>query len=716
MPIQTANLLSPLSALHPFRGAGDGDNLEMERQRLELLRQQFEETKRQNAADEEYKRLAQAAATKREQLINEREQQKAAAEAAAKNLEARQAALAEVGARYNARDFGGMQVAAERLNQLGGYARRLDTGGPFPAWQVDLEPPKTPPGLNPMDALGYGTLGTPDSLPETEKGAAPALSTEEAFRQAGSVPTDATASAPTTDPTSDTPDALTSENLQPGGAATDQYGPPPAPPANPIPAPSAAVQGLTPGATSFAPRMAAEAPDMTGGVTNDVPQDVINTSALQYEQKQRLGPVMAGIAQAYPEAYRSRINQAGDAIVEGGFSPEKTMELAQAARQEVGGAVEKQQAHEFKLEEEAAKAAAEEKDPIKVQRRMKYGGDRAKVAYDEQKITNRINIMEAADDVEHVLGDTDHFDDQKAINLLMKLNAQVGAQSDADAMRMTGEGKASFVERIQNWLATAAEGGFSEPLRKSMSEYAHRLGERQRGAVHDYIERMSKSADTQKDPLAGEGYAQFIRDNIPSHILQEYDKEAGDTPEQQSSNEPSSGGDALDAMAAEHGFNAVALRSVVGGESRGKPQAANDKSSAKGLWQALDSTAQRYVNPRTGEKFADSKELAQLSPEEQYQVLAEYLADSGVTEDSPPEDYALAIAAPAFVGKGASRDMVVYPKGSEKWTINKPWRPADDGDITVGSIIDYYFGNKKQSGEKPKAGKGADNAKALEGL
>lgn len=714
MPIDANAALLKLNPLSPLTGLGGGDQLDMERQRLELMRQQFEETKQQNLRDEEYRRLSQQAATRREELALQKEREQAAAQAAAKNLEARQGALAELNKQYLEGNLEGMSLAANQLNQLGGYARRLDTGGPFPAWQADLEPPKTPPGLNPMDALGYGTLGTPDTLPETQAGAAEPLSTEEAFRQAGSVPAEAPAVPTGGDPTTDTPDALTSQNFAPGGEATDQYGPPTAaqsaPAAPPVPA---AIQGLTPGGTNFTARRAPEAPDMTGGVTNDVPTDVINTAALQFQREQRLGPVMSAMAQAYPESYRGNIEKAGNAMLGAGLSPEKTMNLAQAARQEVGGAVEKQQAHEFKLEEEAAKAAAEEKDPIKVQRRMQYGANRAKVAYDEQKINNRVNILEAADDVEHVLSDTDHFDDQKAINLLMKLNAQVGAQSDADAMRMTGEGRASVVERIQNWIATAAEGGFSEPLRKSMIDYAHRLGERQREAVHDYVERISKSADSQKDPLVGQGYRQFLNDVMPSHILQEYDQEAGDAPEQQSSNEPSSGGGALEAMAAEHGFNAGAMRRVVGGESGGDPTAASKNSSAKGLWQALDSTAQRYVNPRTGEKFADSKELAQLSPEEQYQVLAEYLTDSGVTEKSPPEDYALAIAAPAFVGKGAHDDMVVYPKGSEKWEANKPWRPADGGDITVGSIIDYYFGNKKQA---PKAGKGTDDAEALEGL
>src|ERR1044071_3091868 len=189
MALQIQDLMLRLSPVpNTNLGMGGGEDLAMERQRLQLLKDQFEETKRKNLEEEEYRRMAEAAQTKRAELAVQKEREQQAGQAAAANLAARQTALTDFGKRYDAGDHEGMSVAAERLNQLGGYARRLDTGGPFPAWQVDLEPPKPPPGLSPMDSLGYGTLGTPDSLPETEQGAAPALSTEDAFRQAGSIP------------------------------------------------------------------------------------------------------------------------------------------------------------------------------------------------------------------------------------------------------------------------------------------------------------------------------------------------------------------------------------------------------------------------------------------------------------------------------------------------------------------------------------------------
>jgi hypothetical protein len=323
---------------------------------------------------------------------------------------------------------------------------------------------------------------------------------------------------------------------------------------------------------------------------------------------------------------------------------------------------------------------------------------------------------------------------------MMKLNAQVGAQSDADAERMTGESKATVIERIGNWIYTATHGGFTEEIRQSMLDYAKHLSEQQRSEVHDYLERGFKSADAEEDPLARQGARHFIERNIPSHILQDYDKESGDEPDKpgaapdaadegEEPDAPEGGGDfkeTLSSHAADAGLDSGPMLRVMGGESNGgDPTAANPHSSARGIIQMLDSTARNYVNPRTGEHFKDADEYGALTAAEQAPIAVDYFADkfkaAGITHPKP-EDYALAVAAPAFVGKSAQDDLVVYPKDSRNWKDNKPWRPADDGDITVGSIIDYYFGNKKKvaKADKPaataSASTGKDDAEALRGL
>lgn len=557
MAVQTRDFLAQLNPLTPIN-LGGGGKLDLERQQLELMRQQFEETKRKNAADDEYRKLAQSAATERAKLAIQKQTEQNAALAAAKNLEARQQAIVDINKAYDARDFGGMEVAAHRLNQLGGYARRLDAGDSgFPAWQVALEPPKTPPGLNPMDALGYGTLGTPDTLPETEAKNAEPLSTEEAFRRAGGVPEmrnmpQRIGEGPGPienmpgrlgepppmqnmpgrlgpDPTTDEPDALTSEHLQPGGEASDQYGPPSARPA--APAMPRDIPGLTPGMTSFTPRRAPDAEDLTGGVTNDVPQDVINTAALQYQQEQRLGPVMSAMAEAYPQAYRGNVGKAGQAMLKAGMSPDKTMSLAEAARKEVAGAVEKERAQEFKekndIAEAEAKALAEEKDPIKRQVRIDKGGKRAKESFTAAGIKAKAAVFDAAAEITETLSNDDPKDDETVITLLMELKGQVGSQTEPDAMRMTGEGRASFVDTIDTWLFQIANSGFKDELKESIKNTAKKLGARTQGDLFDWIEEMANQAKANEDPLAGKGHRDFVRGALPKRILKAYDEESG---------------------------------------------------------------------------------------------------------------------------------------------------------------------------------------------
>lgn len=733
--------LQPPSA----QSMGMGDDKSIERQHLALMREQFEETKRRNVEDEQLRQMAEAGAMQRAELLAQKEREQAAAQAAAESLKVRQGALADFMKYQDTGDFEGMDVAATRLNALGGFARRLDAGGGFPSWQVGLEAPKAPRGLNPLDSLGYDSLAANDSLSETRPEAAAPLSTEEAFARAGSVPTDQ-APAPTGgDPTTDAPDALTSPNTVPGGEASADYGPPTAEQAQAgtgAPAAPPEIQGLTPGMTHFAPRRAPDAPDAMGGV----PRDVIDTGALQAQRQQRLGPVMANIERSMPAAYRASTEANDQAAAGMGLPADKALEASLKLRAPADAAIDKERGQEFKTQEADAKIAAQEKDPIKRARRMDYGEKYAKQTYDEEKIQTRIAILDASSDIESVLQDSDHFDDQKAINLLMKLNAQVGAQSDADAERMTGEGKASVVDRIKNWLSTAVTGGFSDPLKKSMLDYAHRLGERQQGALHDHIERMYNSADRQQDPLAGTGIRDFVERTMPSAVLQSYDKEAGD-------GEPAAGAAApaashrddhdfmetLDAEAADKNLDPDKMLAIMGPESHGQGDAKNPHSSASGIIQMLDSVARGYINPRTGKHFDSAAELRELAPAEQAPIMAQYFHDKGVDEDSPVEDYALAVAAPKYVGKSANRDQVVYPKGSDAYEANKPWQPADGGDITIGSILDFYLHTKGKKSEPaksialldvkdekpaptaaqpaaPSKGKGKDDAKLLEGL
>ena len=98
-----------------------------------------------------------------------------------------------------------------------------------------------------------------------------------------------------------------------------------------------------------------------------------------------------------------------------------------------------------------------------------------------------------------------------------------------------------------------------------------------------------------------------------------------------------------------------------------------------------------------------------MSSTEQLPYVMKYLSDRGVTSDSPQSDYILAVAAPAFIGRPAH--SIVYRKGTKAWKQNPGWRPADGGDITVGSIQAFYAGG---GGEPAKDAAPAAKARTKE--
>jgi hypothetical protein len=178
----------------------------------------------------------------------------------------------------------------------------------------------------------------------------------------------------------------------------------------------------------------------------------------------------------------------------------------------------------------------------------------------------------------------------------------------------------------------------------------------------------------------------------------------------------------LDAEAGARGLDPDKMLAIIGPESGGNSGAKNAGSSASGLIQMIDSVARGYINPRTDKNFESAAELRELSAAEQAPIVAKYFADRGVTADSPVEDYALAVAAPAFVGRSAERDTVVYPKGSKEHAANRPWWPEGGGDVTVGSLLDFYLhAGRHGHGGKPAtvastAPTAATDADLLEGM
>lgn len=84
-----------------------------------------------------------------------------------------------------------------------------------------------------------------------------------------------------------------------------------------------------------------------------------------------------------------------------------------------------------------------------------------------------------------------------------------------------------------------------------------------------------------------------------------------------------------------------------------------------------------------------------------------YLQTTQLKGDAPLRDYALAFAAPAYIGKSDDTVIEEYKKGTKRGDAvraqNPGWIPKDGGDITVGSIADYYQARGSGRGAERKA-------------
>src|SRR5690349_13437176 len=90
------NPVRPIS-LAPLQQLGGGGEKSLERERLRLMREQFEEAKRKNKEDEALSRIEEAGRTTREKMQAEEAARKQAADQRAALMQRRQEAVAEFG-------------------------------------------------------------------------------------------------------------------------------------------------------------------------------------------------------------------------------------------------------------------------------------------------------------------------------------------------------------------------------------------------------------------------------------------------------------------------------------------------------------------------------------------------------------------------------------------------------------------------------------------
>jgi len=695
MPINAASTLLQLSPIRPIDFGGGDDPYGLDK--LKLMQEQFAETKRRNQVDEELRRMEEAGAARRQEMQLQQQREKAAAEAAAKQEEQKRALMGEFQKYRDAGDVEGihglvpaMQAAGMNMDYLG-----EDEYG-LPSFQIDWNGPEaqqeenkrlaqaSPYGpnetavqsLDRLGALGYGGLdrGSLDEAPPEP------MSNEDAY------------------------DRML--------AASTHY------------------------EETGDPLRQPDAPDIMGGV----PKNVIDFGAQQESIRRRLDPALGALQRAYPDRMQESVGETNAAAAAMGLPATKGLELAKSLRAGPDAAMNQQ----FQDEQEAAKQkAAREPQPLTrkdIAQLAKDGEAYAKETFDNQDIAGVFTRSKAAASIVQVLTDDRPGNDLAIAFELPNMLGSKGAQSNKDLAVALGLDAMSTVDQIVDRVTNIIKGGFSDIRKEDLLSIINDRVAKDDNLVYDFLDAIDESASTTQDPDTARGLRAYAARNVPKKYRDAWLEAKGIDPETQggaqydptdvdeeadpAEAEPDADADdaqptgAIDSdedfqdafrtAAEKAGINADAVMPLIHAESGGDPKVRNKKgSSARGLIQFLDSTAQQYTNPKTGKKFKDSKEFASLSRAEQAPFIVQYLKDRGVTKDHDQGDIYVAIAAPSALKQEDSAE--VYKKGTDEYRKNTTWDLDDDGVITRGELYRWGMGERKASegGGKAKAEKKA---------
>lgn len=442
--------------------------------------------------------------------------------------------------------------------------------------------------------------------------------------------------------------------------------------------------------------------DFTGGV----PKNVIDMAAGAAATLHRLDPSLKAAAAAYPDAQTSA---AAEQIRLGLRSSGLPLEKQQAAFDKAISGPASQRNAQIGAEAQAERFRETrddltEKDKAVMRETGRKGADELAQRND---VPGGVKALRTISEIEDLIDDPSPENDTMIAGALMGIQDVKGIPSDKDLAMAFGMSKASTITQILDFIGTKVQGGFQPAQREAIESFIARVKQSQEEKLFGYLD----SADTISDynEYEQEGYRGRSKRAVDGYIYNAWldkrkqrDEGAGGDASAELSGkggkfdpDPVSGDFdiELESQAMESDLDPEKIKRIIGPESGGKANARNGASGATGLIQFLPSIA-RGLGTST-------EKLSKMSAAEQLPFVMKYFSDRGITSDSPPEDYAMAVAAPAFIGERPG--AVVYRKGSKEWEQNPAWRPSGGGDITVGSIQAYHDRDKGKAAAKSSA-------------
>jgi hypothetical protein len=460
--------------------------------------------------------------------------------------------------------------------------------------------------------------------------------------------------------------------------------------------------------------------DFTGGV----PKNVIDMGASAAATLHRLDPSLKAAAAAYPDAQTSTAAEQLRLGLRGSGLP---YEKQQAAFDKAISGPASQRNAQIGADAQAERFREQrdeltEKDVAGLQ---KDGRQEGNTFAHENKITDVGRAFRAGDTILKVIDDPNHDNDAMIASELMTFQNVKGTPSDTDLKLSFGIPLSSTIDQALTKIGEMVRGGMQPPQREAIKAYMKAKSDELRSSAFEYLDQAQVRAGTSMNEHSRGAFLQSVKSSVPGWIYNDWldmkkKRDGGAGKRGQHDPEPVGSDLAemsdfdleLEGQALENDLDPAKIRRIIGPESGGDPKAVSTEG-ASGVLQIMPSNLRAMG--------IDPEKYRKLSATEQLPAVVQFLKAQGLTADSSPEDYAMAVAASdkKFRAKGASDDMVVYPKGSAGWKANKPWRPDDDGDITRGSILRFYGlrgGQKGKGGAKAAepAGKSPLDKKVLD--
>lgn len=667
MAIQTSDLLQRLSPTGYLSGGrGDRPDSSMERERLRLMREQFENTKQQQAQAAELARLEEQGRMARAQLQHQGQMAQLDAQQAAATKAKRLEAYQKFTELNGSGDIEGARAMVPMMTALGMGVDLEGEDGGLPRYRVEMDAAEAE-----QKEAARTAKASPYGANETA---------EQSLSRMGAIG-DADETGAIEKPMGVTrSDDVDSSGLTVGERVASTYGEP----------------------GEKTPMAAPAEPDYTGGV----PKNVLDMGAINSAAAARLNPALSGIIGGLPERYQANARSTASGIGGLGLPAAKAVEMFGKQQGDANALIK----GEFDAEREQLKASYAARFGSD-----KEGVDRFKVGFDtlgkevgnqyDIEARKRQRVLNAR--LGEILNNTVKEDDMLVLGGIVRGLGEVGAPSNADAARALGLPATSTWDQIADWITSRTEGGMPESARKALANVVKNniiANDAEFVAFADAMDELADAPDT--DPDVGRGVKAYARAVLPRDIRDAREakrKAQTGRANSQAATAALDGSEldyALDLEASAANLNTAAIKRVIQLESGGKPDAVNPTSGATGLIQFMPDTAKALGTT--------TEELAKMPVEDQVRFVVKYFENAGINENSTPDDYALAVAAPAFVGK--PDDTVVYEKGSKAWEQNKPWRPPGGGDITVGSIKAAY--TDKGKSEEPSTPQDADARRA----